>query len=85
MRDDDVIAQSGGDSLVLFHMQSGNYFSLNECGTRIWDACDGTRTEQDIAQLLAEEYDAPAAVQDDVSALLLQLRDRGLLKLVDQG
>jgi hypothetical protein len=84
VRDADVIAQPSGEWLVLFHMQSGNYFSLNESGSRIWELCDGTHTEDRIAQLLMEEYDAPPEVRDDVSALLMQLSGNGLLKTVSQ-
>ncbi len=85
IRDPDVIAQPSGQSLVLFQMQSGSYFSLNECGSRIWDFCDGTRTEDQIAALVMQEYDAPAHARDDVSAMLLQLTGKGLLRSVDAG
>ena len=83
VRDPDVIAQPSGDSLVLFQMQSGGYFSLNGCGSRIWELCDGTRSEAHIVALLTEEYDAASEVQNDVSALLTELTARGLLKTVD--
>jgi hypothetical protein len=85
VRDADVIAQPSGESLVLFQMQSGRYFSLNECGARIWDGCDGTRTGPEIAELLIGEYDAPAEVREDVSTLLLQLTEKGLVKTVEPG
>jgi Coenzyme PQQ synthesis protein D (PqqD) len=85
VRDADVIAQPSGESLVLFHMQSGRYFSLNECGARIWDGCDGTRTGAEIAELLIKEYYAPAEVRDDVSDLLLQLTEKGLVRTVESG
>ena len=80
VRNADVIAQRSGDSMVLFHMESGKYFSLNECGQRIWEACDGTRSENEIADLLRAEYEAPAQVKDDVLALLQRLSSNGLLK-----
>jgi PqqD family protein of HPr-rel-A system len=88
VRDADVIAQPSGESLVLFHMESGRYFSLNECGARIWAGCDGTRTSAEIAQLLVEEYDTGPAVREDearedVSALLSQLLENGLVKTVE--
>ena len=79
VRNAEVIAQRSGDSMVLFNMESGKYFSLNECGQRVWEACDGTRSETEIANLLIAEYDVPSHVADDVQALLNQLSAKGLL------
>jgi hypothetical protein len=79
-RDSDVIAQANADSLVLFQMRDGSYFSLNECGARIWEYCDGTKTAREIAELMAGEYDAPVeSIEGDVSDLLRELAGRGLL------
>lgn len=64
---------------MLFHMASGKYFSLNECGQRVWEACDGTRSEIEIADLLRTEYEVPSHVTDDIRALLHQLSGEGLL------
>lgn len=80
----DVIAQPSGESLVLFHMESGKYFSLNESGARIWEFCDGRRTADEITSLVVEEYDASPQVRDDVAILLRQLLEKGLLKAADQ-
>jgi hypothetical protein len=84
VRDVDVIAQPSGEVLILFHVPSGMYFWLNECGSRIWELCDGTRTEHDISEVLIDEYDAPPEVRDDVSALLVDLTRKHLLKTMDQ-
>lgn len=64
---------------MLFQMESGRYFSLNECGCRIWGFCDGTHSADEIAGLVAEEYDSPAGVREDVFALLVELSGKGLL------
>jgi hypothetical protein len=84
VRNAGVIAQRSGDSMVLFHMESGKYFSLNECGSRIWDACDGTMSENEIAARLTAEYNTPASVYNDVSALLHRLTVNGLLTTSSQ-
>jgi hypothetical protein len=80
----DVIAQPSGESLVLFQMESGKYFSLNESGARIWECCDGSRTAEEITDLLMEEYDASPQVSNDVTILLQQLVEKGLLKAANQ-
>ena len=79
-RDEDVIAQPNGVGLVLFHMTSGNYYSLNEMGTRIWELCDGSRSLDEIVDLLESEYEAPReVVLKDCSALAAELLANGLL------
>lgn len=55
----DVLAQEAGDTVVLLTPDSGQYFTLNEVGGRIWELADGTRSVAEIAGVLVEEYDAP--------------------------
>jgi hypothetical protein len=78
-----VIAQRVEESFVLLNVRSGAYYSLDDIGARIWELCDGTRGADDIAELLAADYDAPAeAIHDDVLTLLGELRREAML---DQG
>ena len=74
MRRQDVLAQNASGTLVLLDPESGEYFSLNEVGTRVWELCDGTRTVGGIVGAVVEEYDAPAdAIERDVLELLSEL------------
>ena len=59
---------------MLLDLDGGTYFALNEVGARVWELSDGSRTVAEIATLLADEYDAPAAViKADVLELLGEL------------
>lgn len=79
-QNDSVIAQESEDDLVLFHLDTGSYHSLNELGARIWHLCDGTRSLSQIAAILSSEYDAPVEIVDeDCQALAKSLLDRKLL------
>lgn len=53
------MAQRSGSDLVLFHMESGNYYSLNELGAAIWELIDGRRPILEVTRLIEAEYDAP--------------------------
>ena len=76
----DVIAQPTGDHLVLFHMTSGNYYSLNELGARIWELCDGSRQFSEIIEVVESEYDAPREViLTDAQTLAADLIEKDLL------
>lgn len=84
IQDHSVIAQPNGESTVLFHMESGRYFSLNDTGSRVWSLCDGTRTTDQILDLMADEFDAPPELlREDVSELLRELAGRGLVKTME--
>ena len=79
-RRQDVLAQSAGDAVVLLAPDSGQYYTLNEVGGRIWQLADGSRTVTEIARLVSEEYDAsPEEIEADALAVLGDLADEMLL------
>ena len=78
-----VIAQPVPQGVLLLDMASGEYFSLEETGGRVWVLCDGQRSAHDVAVTLADEYDVEVAVvSEDVVELLTDMIDAGLLVLV---
>lgn len=49
-------------------------------GARIWELCDGQRTVREIADALADEYDAaPEEILPDAVELIDELSAEGLL------
>ncbi len=55
---------------------------LNPVGSRIWEMADGQRTVDEIAGLLAGEYDVSAeAAHDSVARFVDELLAKGLLEL----
>jgi pyrroloquinoline quinone biosynthesis protein D len=67
-------------SLVLLNPTSGEYYTLDDVGTRVWQLCDGKRTIADIAATIAQEYDAPPEViEHDVVELVKELVDEALV------
>ena len=73
-----VLAQPSAESLILLNPESGQYYTLDEVGARIWDLCDGSRQVTDLVSAIHAEFDAPvAAIQADVVELLDDLcRDK---------
>jgi coenzyme PQQ biosynthesis protein PqqD len=79
-RRSDVLAQVAGETVVLLTPDSGEYFTLNEVGGRIWELADGTRSVAEIAGTLAVEYDAPVEeIEADAIELLHELTAAKLL------
>jgi hypothetical protein len=58
-----------------------NAFELDEVGASIWNACDGRRTIDDIAALVAAEYDVDlTTARADVAEFVATLRSAQLLE-----
>lgn len=68
------------ETLVLLNPLTGHYYTLNEVGARIWELLDGTRTQDEIVNVLSAEYEAAdAEIRADVDDLLADLRDEELI------
>lgn len=60
--------------------QTSQYKILNSTGSRIWELIDGQRSRDDIAGIIADEYDVSREeAQRDVGAFLDELKDNGML------
>ena len=70
-RMEQVIVQKASNDLLLFNMDDGNYYSLNDIGGRIWELCDGNHSVSQFVVALAAEYDVSAEVlEKDIVELL---------------
>lgn len=79
-RIEQVISQKSSSDFLLFNMQDGNYYALNEIGHRIWELCDGDHSVAQLADTLASEFDAPVEIiTNDVMELLEELRTGELI------
>jgi Coenzyme PQQ synthesis protein D (PqqD) len=81
-RNEQIIAQKASKDFLLFNMDDGNYYSLNEVGCRIWQLCDGTRSVADIIHTLSAEYDVSTDVLgQDVLEMLEEFRSGKLISV----
>jgi hypothetical protein len=79
-RQDRVMMQEVEGQSVLLDIDSGEYFSLNEVGGRVWELCDGSRSVAVIAEALCAEYDVPPEMAiADARELLESLVGAGLV------
>ncbi len=66
---------------VVIQTRKAEVSTLDETGTLLWAAIDGTRSEGDLATLLCASFDvAPAVALADVAAFLDELADAGLVE-----
>jgi Coenzyme PQQ synthesis protein D (PqqD) len=69
------------DELLLLDLGSGQYFSLNAVGARMWSALVAGKTPAEVAADMEPEYDVAAQVLlTDCMALADDLIERGLLR-----
>jgi len=79
-RQEQIVVQKGAKDVLLFNMDDGSYYALNEVGNRIWELCDGTHGVAQLVSLLAKEYDAPAEIIEmDILEVLEDLRSKNLI------
>jgi hypothetical protein len=79
-RREQIIVQKGSKDVLLFNMDDGSYYALNEVGNRIWELCDGTHGVAQLVCMLAKEYDAPAEnIETDILEVLEDLRSKNLI------
>ena len=79
-RQEQIVVQKGSNDVLLFNMDDGSYYALNEVGSRIWELCDGTHGVAQMVSTVAKEYGAPTEiVEPDVLELLDELRSKKLI------
>lgn len=83
---EDVVAREIDGELIIVPLISGigdiddALYTLNPTGQAIWAALDGKRPLREIAEALAEEYEASAAdIEADVIGLVTELLKRRML------
>lgn len=75
-----VLVQDSGGEAVLLDLAGERYFGLNKVGTRIWQLLEYTSSLSEVCRALCSEFDAPPGrIEQDLHALIEQLRDAGLI------
>jgi hypothetical protein len=73
-----------GKEVVLLHLDSKTYFSLNLTGTRIWQGLKQGHTLQEISRQLQEAFEVNAERADrSVLTLVRELAQHQLVQVVD--
>ncbi len=75
-----VLSRRLDDEMVLLNLDSGEYFGLNDTGTRVWELLSGGCSRQEVVERLAREFEVAAeAASGHVEALCDELLEAGLL------
>lgn len=81
---DQVAAEADGEVLMM-HIESGNYFGLNDVASFIWNQLNQPRTVADLCAEVQSEFDVDQErCEADAIALVAGMIEDGLLQL-DSG
>lgn len=76
-----VLFRKLDDEIVLLDLDSGEYFSLNDTGARVWELLGEGLAAEEIADRLAREFAvAPEVAAEHVRDLCTELLAAGLLE-----
>ena len=80
MKHPDAAARVYDDEAFIVLPHKGQYKILNSVGTRVWALIDGSRSADDIAHVIADEYDTTfEKALSDVETFLGDLESNGML------
>jgi hypothetical protein len=75
-----VVYETIDGELILIHMETGFYYSLDGTGVEIWQGLLAGCTPEEVSRRLRTRYEAPVgSIEGSVSGLVERLREEGLL------
>lgn len=75
-----VLSRKLDDEMVLLNLDSGEYFGLNDTGTRVWELLADGRSREEVIERLTEEFEVGGELATGhVAALCDELLEAGLL------
>jgi hypothetical protein len=82
----DVLSRVLDGEAVLLDLESGEYFGLNDVGTRFWELVSTGSTYGDAREVLLAEFDVDRqTIEADLDQLITSLMHRKLVKIATDG
>jgi hypothetical protein len=76
----DLITSKVADAVVILHLSSGRYYSLDGVGVRIWELLQEKRSLAGVCAILEAEFGVDASLcRDDLLTLCRSLCNAGLV------
>jgi len=80
-RKNDIFAENLPEEVVLYDKTNNKVHCLGKTAAAVWENCDGTRTVDDLAQIVEARFGAPA----DRKVVLLALEELQNADLLEPG
>jgi hypothetical protein len=83
VRSKEPISAAAGESLVMFSVEKGSYFGLNDIATAIWQRVESPIAVAALCADLQQVFDVPPQrCEAEVLAFLQKLEAKGLVQIV---
>ena len=80
--ENNVLFQEIGGEVVLLDIESGEYYGLNEVGSRIWTLIQEGQGASGILSTMLKEYDvSEKLLASDIEQFLFKLQAKGIIHL----
>jgi hypothetical protein len=86
IRTNKALVSSIKDELVMFDVNAGQYYGLNNVATAVWNHLETQKTVDELAQALTTEFDI--SVEDcrkELLEFLPELEEKGLVEVVEEA
>ena len=81
VRTNEVVESRIEDTIIMMSVQSGNYFTLENTGGRIWTLLEKPCTFDEVVASLMDEYDVSKEVcEADLAQLLGKMMEHDLIR-----
>lgn len=68
------------DGFVVYHPDRDRVHFFNHTAAVVLELCDGTRSDEQIVDVVARAWELPEPPDDEVTQCLAQLRQEGLVR-----
>ena len=75
----EIVHETVDGEVIAIDLDNGSYYSLAGSGPLVWELLAGGASEAELRDALAARFGAIEAIAGDVSVLLGQLRESGLI------
>lgn len=83
--DPNVVIQEVDDELVLLHMKTEQYFSLDDVGTVMYRLLTESNSTQEVVQALLGQYDVDEnRLRQDLASFIEKLAEKELIAIIDE-
>lgn len=81
IRKKDLVFNKLNDQMIIINFNSSRQFhQANEVGSRIWELCDGNHSQNQILDILVDEFEeSPETIKNDLIEYLALLKKNELL------
>jgi hypothetical protein len=83
VRSSEPLLAAVGDALVMFSMEKGSYYGLNDIATAVWQRIEAPIAVANLCADLQQVFDVPPQrCEAEVLGFLRKLETKGLLRIV---